>query len=83
MATAKFKNEKDGNNEGTLTYLHSHSGLERELRMEKHNVLVDAHFKYLFEDVKTIPVKKYGIQYIKVPTQLFWKRGGVFKNLFH
>ena len=63
--------------------LHSHSGLERELNMGKHTVLVDAVYapmfiergyrapKFVHEDVK----------YAIVATKAFVELGGIFKNL--
>lgn len=64
-----------------FTYLHSHSALERELRMPKHLVLVDAQFasSFLTEYVK--PFKYRGVEYYKVPILSFVNKGGVFKNL--
>ena len=69
-----------------ITYLHSHSGLERsvsELLRDKFHVLVDKEYKSMFtgltDDVK--PFKYEKKQYYKVPTYLFIKKGGVFKNL--
>lgn len=60
-------------------YLHSHSGLERELRFPKHIVLVDEKYGHLFK--KSVPFKHGDIMYCKVPIMDFVKNGGVFKNL--
>lgn len=60
-------------------YLHSHSGLERELRFPKHIVLVDEKYGHLFK--KFVPFKHGDIMYYKVPIMDFVKNGGVFKNL--
>lgn len=61
--------------------LHSHSGIERKINMEKRFVLVDERYKDLFlEDTieKLVYCKK---TYYKVPIMSFVKNGGVFKNL--
>ena len=60
--------------------LHSHSGLERDLKLPKHVVLVDECFSNLFTDVAHIPFKHRGVRYLKVPLSTFIRRGGVFKN---
>ena len=60
-------------------FLHSHSGLERELKIPKHTVLVDEEFGDRFIEKK--PFKYNGVDYIKVPILSFVKEGGVFKNL--
>lgn len=65
-----------------LTYLHSHSALERELRMPKHLVLVDAKFAGSFAMDTVTPFAYHGVKYCKVPILSFVERGGVFKNLF-
>lgn len=69
-----------------ITYLHSHSGLERSLpetASDKFHVLIDEEYKNIFDvcgiDVK--PFKYKGIQYYKAPTYAFFMKGGVFKNL--
>ena len=61
--------------------LHSHSGLERTLVMPKSKVIVDAKFKKLFPLECIDPFTYNGIHYLVVPTLLFVKRNGVFKNL--
>ena len=61
-------------------YLHSHSGLERELKFPKHIVLVDEKYGHLFTN--PIPFVKGGISYCKVSISEFVHNGGVFKNLF-
>lgn len=60
--------------------LHSHSGLERTLVMPKNKVIIDANFKTLFP-LEYVELFKYkGHYYCIVPTILFVKRFGVFKN---
>lgn len=68
----------------STTYLHSHSGLERELRMPKHLVLVDERFYDMFSDSMTWPVRfKYrNVLYYKVPILSFVYKNGVFKNYY-
>lgn len=63
-------------------YLHSHSGLERELRFPKDKVLIDNKYKDMFDDVTLTPFSYNGRNYYKVNTYVFWRKGGVFKNLF-
>ena len=63
-----------------VRYLHSHSALERELKMPKHIVLVDEEFEELFKNKAVKPYFSNGVNYLKVPTIAFVKRGGVFKN---
>ena len=63
----------------SINYLHSHSGIEREVRMPKFNVLVDARYKNMFLESK--PFMYYGTTYYKVNTLEFANKGGVFKNL--
>ena len=66
-------------------YLHSHSALERELRLPKHVVLVDTKFENLFDSefVEEFKVKQNGqmLTFLKVPILEFVKNNGVFKNL--
>lgn len=64
-----------------LTYLHSHSGLERDLRLPKHTVLVDAKFANMFSGGRCVRFTHNRIEYVKVDTYSFAKKGGVFKNL--
>lgn len=63
-------------------YLHSHSGLERELKFPKDKVLIDNKYKDVFEEDMLTPFPYNGRNYYKVNIYIFWKRGGVFKNLF-
>ena len=69
-----------------ITYLHSHSGLERSLpetANDKFHVLIDEEYKNIF-DACGVEVKKFSHkqkQYYKVPTYAFFRKGGVFKNL--
>lgn len=60
-------------------YLHSHSGLEREIKLPKHVVLVDESYAHLFS--KAVPFKHNNKTYYKVPIMEFLKNAGVFKNL--
>lgn len=64
-----------------LIFLHSHSGLERNLRFPKHTVLVDAKFAYMFSGEPCVPFTHNRIEYVKVSILSFVKKGGVFKNL--
>ena len=66
-----------------LTVIHSHSGLEREIKFKKKYVLVDDCFASTFHKygMNTIPFKNQNIEYIKVNILDFVKVGGVFKNL--
>lgn len=65
----------------TLSYLHSHSGLERYLNFHKCRVLVDAKFKHLFLEDTVDAFTFNGVDYIEVPILSFVRKGGVFKNL--
>ena len=64
-----------------LDYLHSHSGLERELKLPKHIVLVDAKYEYMFSGGPCVPFTHNRIEYVKVNILSFANKGGVFKNL--
>lgn len=64
-----------------LDILHSHSGLERDLKFPKHTVLIDAKFVHLFNKDATIAFRYGGIDYFKVNILQFVRNGGVFKNL--
>ena len=70
-----------------ITYLHSHSGLEREIKYPKHKVLVDEKFENELlgteskESIKFNRMKHDGVTYIEVPIALFVNKRGVFKNL--
>lgn len=69
-----------------VSYLHSHSALERELprfAKDKSHVLVDKKYASMFEDCTTdiTPFTYDGVEYVKVPTYAFFRKGGVFKNL--
>ena len=65
-----------------VEYMNSHSGLERELNMPKHLVLVDAQFagRFIGKGIKTTPFEYLKIKYAKVPTMQFVNLGGIFKN---
>lgn len=62
-------------------YLHSHSGLERELHFPKHTVLVDTKYADTFCDCITEPFKYKKAEFLKVNILTFVMKGGVFKNL--
>jgi hypothetical protein len=62
-------------------FLHSHSGLERDLKFPKHTVLIDKEFEDLFKSVPHTSFRFNKIDYVKVNTYDFYLRGGVFKNL--
>ena len=66
-------------------YLHSHSGLERELKLPKHFVLVDEKYEYMFDKnrVSEFRVNHEGriATYLKVSILDFVQNNGVFKNL--
>ena len=64
-----------------ITFLHSHSGLERNLRFPKHTVLVDAKFANMFSGEPCVPFTHKSIEYVKVNILSFVKKGGVFKNI--
>ena len=64
-----------------LNFLHSHSGLERDLRFPKRTVLVDAKFAHMFSGEPCVPFRHNGVDYIKVNTLSFANKGGVFKHL--
>jgi hypothetical protein len=48
--------------------------------MPKDTVLIDAKFGRMFLDVPHVAYKHGGVNYLKVNTMSFVKRGGVFKN---
>lgn len=64
-----------------ITFLHSHSGLERNLRFPKHTVLVDAKFSNMFSGGPCVPFTHNNIEYVKVNILSFANKGGVFKNI--
>lgn len=64
-----------------ISILHSHSGLERELKLPKHIVVIDPCFIDMFEGVKVQGFTHNGGSYYKVPVDAFIKNGGIFKNL--
>lgn len=61
--------------------MHSHSSIERDLKLPKRFVLVDEEFKDRFISDAIEPFKYNGVKYYKVPTLAFVEKGGVFKNL--
>lgn len=70
-----------------MTSLHSHSGIERELKMPKHLVLVDEEYEdsiisdSIRESIKFKKIKYKQRTYLEVPIMMFVKNGGIFKNL--
>lgn len=62
-----------------LTQLHSHSGIEREYKFPKYEVLVDEMFGDMFTQKQ--PFMFNGKLYYRVPTIDFVKKSGIFKNL--
>lgn len=65
-----------------IKYLHSHSGIERELKYPKHIVLVDEEYIGVFSELLDLKkIKCNGKFYIEVPIMEFVFKGGVFKNL--
>lgn len=68
-------------NNVSILGLHSHSGLERDLRMPKHIVLIDEEFVELFFDCPKNKFKHGGKTYYKIPILSFVHKGGIFKNL--
>lgn len=65
---------------GLPSFLHSHSGLEREKRFPKHTVLVDEKFGDMFSFTKQFMYN--GKMYYQVNTYEFVKMGGVFRNFY-
>lgn len=63
-----------------ITQLHSHSALERELRLPKNIVLIDAEYEDLFKGQIIWPFRFNGIDYFKVNILHFVNNGGIFKN---
>ena len=66
-----------------IKYMHSHSGIERDLNFPKDVVLIDIDYVKKFEalGLKLAPFYHNGVTYYKAPTMLFWRLGGQFKNL--
>ena len=64
-----------------ISYLHSHSAIERELKFPKHIVLVDKEYANLFLNDNTSDFRYQGKNFIKVNILSFVFAGGVFKNL--
>lgn len=65
---------------GKFNVLHSHSGLERELKFKKHIVLVDEEYGHMFLEDTIEKFKYLGKVYYKVPILSFVRKGGMFKN---
>lgn len=57
--------------------LHSHSGIEVEMKFPKHIVLVDDEYAAMFS--YTEPYSYRGKMYAKVSTREFADKGGIFK----
>lgn len=62
-----------------VNILHSHSGIEVEMKLPKHIVLVDEKYKDMFS--RSTPYSYNGNMYLKVSTKEFADNGGVFKFL--
>lgn len=67
-----------------ISYLHSHSGIEREVRMQKRFVLVDEKYKGMFSDCGTevVPFFYQNKKYYQVPIMAFVNNGGIFRNFY-
>lgn len=65
-------------------YLHSHSGIEREIHMEKRFVLIDEKFNKMFVDCGTelVPYYYQNKKFYKVPIMAFVNKGGIFRNFY-
>lgn len=63
-------------------FLHSHSALERELKMPKWLVLIDTEFGDMFDKSACTPCKYNGVKYYRIPIALFVAKNGVFKNFY-
>ena len=63
-----------------VTYLHSHSVIERDLKFPKHIVLVDKEYGHLFKDKNTKDFRYEDKDYIKVNILDFVHAGGFFRN---
>ena len=61
-------------------FLHSHSGLERDLKFPKYTVLVDVWFADMFGMKESDAIKINEHKYLKVNTLAFANAGGRFKN---
>lgn len=62
-----------------VSYMHSHSAIERDLRFGKGEVLIDEEYKDRFLEAK--PFEYKGKIYYKVNVLNFVLKGGTFKNL--
>lgn len=62
-----------------IKYLHSHSGIEREMKFDKSEVLVDEKYKDMFPFSR--PYMYNEKKYYIVNILSFVQKGGVFKNL--
>ena len=60
-------------------FLHSHSGIEAEMKFSKHFVLVDEKYEDMFS--KSTPYVYNNKTYLKVSTLEFANNGGQFKYL--
>lgn len=63
-------------------FLHSHSGIERDLKFPKDVVLVDVCYENIFEDVPHKPFMFKKHKFLQVNILNFLHKGGVFKNLY-
>lgn len=62
-----------------ITYLHSHSAMERDLFLPKHEVIIDEQYRCNFDKARKFVYK--GKNYFIVPIALFVKNNGRFLNL--
>lgn len=65
-----------------VNFLHSHSGIEREMKFPKDKVLVDERYYDMFSGE---PLSEYGYKrrrYYAVNILSFVRKGGIFKNLY-
>lgn len=62
-----------------ISVLHSHSIMERELKLPKDTVVVDVQYGKLFKEKKRLRYMK--MPYFKVPILDFVSKGGIFKAL--
>ena len=62
----------------TVDFLHSHSSIERDMKLPKHYVLIDEEYKHMFLEAKLVMVGRK--RFYKVGTFDFVCKGGVFKN---
>jgi hypothetical protein len=62
----------------SVGFLHSHSSIERDMRLPKHYVIIDEEYKNMFLDAQLVKIGRK--KYYKVGTLDFVLKGGIFKN---